>query len=445
MIVELTIPRMIAPVFGNTLFSWTAIIAVVLTALTLGYRIGGRLASKNSDLLKSISLFSFAAAIWVLFLALGGDYIVSKLSSLNMMFGPLVAAGVLAAVPAFLDAVVVPMAIQIRPEEPGEASGICFAWSTIGSILGVLFTGYLLLPQLGIAGALITGVVLVSFALLLLKYRGLFSLAIVAIAISIVIIKMQSPTALYDKSNGYHRIRVQQSGDIKSLYLDNTLEGQIRMGSDTPVARYHLKAKQVFDLLPVINKVFFIGGGAFSIPRYVKNLYPDAVVIAAEIDKDVVQVSRELMELPDSIMVKIGDGRKVLEESPGNFDSIVNDAFQGLRKIPFHLTTHEFNEIVADRLSNTGVYAINVRGKPEKSEMAGSIVKTLRLTFPYIYAIKATRTNYWIVSSKQPIAGQKSLDGNDLAGQVLTDNHAPIEYLIVKDIITKKMQALNGG
>ncbi|MFW2439878.1 MAG: fused MFS/spermidine synthase, partial [Arenicellales bacterium] len=359
LIVELTIPRMIAPVFGNTLFSWTAIIAVVLISLTAGYRLGGYLASSNKNIIKMISLISVCAAVWVLLLALTGDVVVKKLSFLNMMFGPLVAATILAAVPAFLDAVVVPMAIQLRPEDPGESSGICFAWSTVGSIFGVLLTGYVLLPQLGISGALITGVVMVSAALLLLGKRGLFAMTVIAIVTTIVISNLQASQYLFDKSNGYHRIRVTQAGtDIRSLYLDNTLESQIRLGTDIPVSGYYLSAKQVFDLMTEFDRAFFIGGGAFSIPRYLKSLHPETEVVAAEIDRDVVQVSRDLMELPETIKVQIGDGRKVLEEETGRFDLIVNDAFHGIRNMPFHLTTHEFNEIVAGKLAKTGIYAM---------------------------------------------------------------------------------------
>ena len=393
-----------------------------------------------------ISLISFCAAAWVLLLALAGDIVVKKMSFLNMMFGPLVAATILAAVPAFLDAVVVPMAIQLRPEDPGEASGICFAWSTVGSILGVLLTGYVLLPHLGISGALVTGVAMISIALLLLRKWGLFAITAAAILATIVISNMQASQYLFDKSNGYHRIRVSQIGpDIRSLYLDNTLESQIRLGTDIPVSGYYLSAKQVFDLMPKFNRAFFIGGGAFSIPRYLKSLHPETEVIAAEIDRDVVQVSRDLMELPETIKVQIGDGRKVLEEESGRFDLIVNDAFHGLRNMPFHLTTHEFNEIVAGKLAETGIYAMNVRGNPASSDMAGSIVKTLKMTFPYVYMVVATRSNNWIISGWKPIKMLDDLNEKSMAGQLLTDNHAPIEYMVVKDFIKERIRTMHGG
>lgn len=43
MIVELSLPQLLAPAFGNTLFCWTAAISEVLAALAIGYHVGGSL------------------------------------------------------------------------------------------------------------------------------------------------------------------------------------------------------------------------------------------------------------------------------------------------------------------------------------------------------------------------------------------------------------------
>ena len=154
------------------------------------------------------------------------------------MAGPLAASLLLGAAPAFLDAAVVPLVIQQRPEESGEASGICFAWSTVGSIIGVLATGYLLLPQLGISGTLVSGALLViaSVAVLGRLLPAALGLALALAAVQIA--GTRTGDLLVDMSNGYHRIRVlEPSANIRQLYLDSTLEGVIRVGTPWPVAR----------------------------------------------------------------------------------------------------------------------------------------------------------------------------------------------------------------
>lgn len=49
MALEIAAGRMIAPYVGMSLYSWTAVIAVVLAGLTLGHWIGGRLADMPGE------------------------------------------------------------------------------------------------------------------------------------------------------------------------------------------------------------------------------------------------------------------------------------------------------------------------------------------------------------------------------------------------------------
>ncbi|GJL84017.1 MAG: spermidine synthase [marine bacterium B5-7] len=446
LIVELVIPRMIAPVFGNTLFSWTAIITVVLVALTAGYRVGGILATRKK-MNGYILVFSLGAAIWGLLLGLFGDVIVPYMRPFNMMFGPLIAATILAALPAFLDAAVVPMVIQAIEGERGDVSGRCFAWSTIGSILGVVFTGYVLLPQLGISGALLTGVVLITLAMIPMRwYLPASCLAILCIG-AIVFTTQQIPKSLVDLSNGYHRIQVKETGSVRSLYLDTTLEGQVRTGNPRPVAQYMTRVVDMIETNLIntehpVTSAFFLGGGSFSMPGYLKHINPEMRVVVAEVDPDVVQIGTKYLELNKDIEVIIGDGRNVLADDSSRYDVIVNDAFHGVRKIPFHLASREFNQLVSNRLSSKGVYIINVRGHPSQSHMASSFVKTLSDVFPYLYAKTETRTNISVIASKQQIDWADEIKEIGPMAITLTDNHAPIEYLIARDFVDEKLRRM---
>lgn len=445
LIVELTIPRLIAPVFGNTLFSWTAIIAVVLVALTAGYRIGGFIAVRV-DVTRCINLLSLVAALWVVALSASGDAVVREMDWLNLMFGPLVAAAALAFVPAFLDAAVVPLAIQALPGEPGEVSGRCFAWSTVGSIIGVLATGYLLLPQFGISGSLVTGAVLVALALVAMNSIRTGASIGLACALALAVDIDGPGNVIFDSSNGYHRIRVVENGSVRSLYLDNTLEGQVRAGDVKPVPAYMVKAggliqEHAKNMQGRLENAFFLGGGSFSIPRYVKHLNPAADVKVAEVDPAVVDTASRFLELEeDRIDITIGDGRQVLARDNARYDVIVNDAFQGVRKIPFHLTTREFNQVVSNHLSPNGIYMTNVRGDPRRSHLASSFVETLLRTFPYIYAGPTSGVNIWVVAAKRPLGWINPIGETGSMAQILTDDHAPIEYLIVRDFIAERLR-----
>ena len=46
MAVELMGAKLVAPFYGGSLYVWTAVLAITLLGLTLGYYIGGQLAKK---------------------------------------------------------------------------------------------------------------------------------------------------------------------------------------------------------------------------------------------------------------------------------------------------------------------------------------------------------------------------------------------------------------
>jgi hypothetical protein len=383
----------------------------------------------------------------VLLLSLFGDTVVPYMRPLNMVFGPLVAATILAALPAFLDAAVVPMAIQSIAGDRGAVSGRCFAWSTVGSILGVVFTGYVLLPLLGITGALLTGVALITLALL--PMRWFLPAAVMAIAfVGAIIYSAEQPKMyFFDKSNGYHRIQIKESGSVRNLYLDSTWEGAAKLGDPRPV---HVYVRRVVEMIEnnlinasaPIDTAFFLGGGSFSMPRYLKHVRPSMKVVVAEVDPDVVRVGREYLELTDEVEVRLGDGRKILTEDLDRYDVIVNDAFHGLRKIPFHLTSREFNQLVSDRLSARGVYIINMRGQPDQSHMASSLAKTLSEVFPYLYAEKITQTNISVIAAMHPLDWADEMPQIGPMAMILTDDHAPIEFLIARDFVEERLQRM---
>ena len=90
MIVELSLPRLLAPAFGNTLFCWTAAIGEVLAALAIGYHLGGILSSKKTGSTTRILWWLAAASsCWVILTGIGGDSVINSLSGLGMIVGPL--------------------------------------------------------------------------------------------------------------------------------------------------------------------------------------------------------------------------------------------------------------------------------------------------------------------------------------------------------------------
>ena len=106
----------------------------------------------------------------------------------------------------------------------------------------------------------------------------------------------------------------------------------------------------------------FIGGGGFTLPRYVAATRPGSRSRVLEVDGDLVELVRERLGLrtgPD-LRVRVGDARVTLRGEPtDSADLVVGDAFGGVA-VPWHLTTEEFARDIRRVLRPDGLYLLNV-------------------------------------------------------------------------------------
>ena len=113
-------------------------------------------------------------------------------------------------------------------------------------------------------------------------------------------------------------------------------------------------------------RVTHLGGGGFSLPRYVGATRPGSRQIVYEYDEGLVELARAELGLRTSpeLRVKIGDARtRLARRSARSADVVVGDAFVG-RHIPDHLASVEFAELVKSVLRPGGIYAMNVIDAP---------------------------------------------------------------------------------
>jgi spermidine synthase len=442
MIVELSLPRLLAPAFGNTLFCWTAAISEVLAALAIGYHVGGVLSSRRARSTATLWWLAALSSAGVALTGIWGDSVINSLSGFGMIAGPLFGTLFLAVPPAFLGATVLPVCVGMTSTEKdsGKSAGRLYAFSTLGSVIGVLITGYVLLPFLGVSGSFFSAAAFV-FATFFPARKYLWGVSGLGAVLLCAFFATSGHAdhVLFDKSNGYHRIKVMSSKEdprIRLLFLDSTLEGAMLLGSTNPGMAYHRSGALIANVVPELRRCLFLGGGTFSIPKFVKSKYPNVEVDVAEIDPDVVKVAEEYFELPEDLNVLIGDARRILNDNPTKYDLIVNDAFRGVRKIPFHLVTQEFHTLVSEKLSPEGVYAVNVMGHPIKSRLVASVTRSLQESFQHVHHYRFTDKdiqNVWILSSNQPIPLGSEVSHQE-NGLILTDNHAPVEFLIALDL-----------
>ncbi|RGE24210.1 spermidine synthase [Leucobacter sp. wl10] len=134
-----------------------------------------------------------------------------------------------------------------------------------------------------------------------------------------------------------------------------------------------------------------LGGGAFTLPRYVEATRPGSRQQVVELEGALVDLVREVAPLPKraSIRVRRGDARAVLERLPEGMreamDLVVVDIFSG-SSTPAHVSSAEFYELIRPLLAPSGVVVVNAadgRGLPFVRGQAA----TLASLFPSVAAI----------------------------------------------------------
>ncbi len=144
--------RVLGPFYGVSLFLWSALIAITLAALSLGYALGGRWADSNAKLHHLGILFA-GAGLWSLAIPLLKYPVLAVSEPLGLRGAVLTASFILFFPPLTLLGMVSPYMIKLRAtslETVGRSAGNLYAISTIGSVASALVTGFILIPNIGV-------------------------------------------------------------------------------------------------------------------------------------------------------------------------------------------------------------------------------------------------------------------------------------------------------
>jgi len=406
---EILAGRLLAPTFGNSVFTWGSVIGVFLAALSVGYWVAGRRAAGRASP-GALAGLLLGAAVYVAAVIVASEPLIGTLAALPLpaRFEPLMPVTLLFGPPTFLLGFISPYAAElVDAKSTGDASGRVYALGTAGSIVGAFGATFLLVPALGIAGVeLVCGLVLVVAAALLApsssgtgstRASALVVTGLLVGAYVFVVVGPFGGAVIYETETQYQQLRVSEQDDVRTLYLDGTPHSA--MDVDDP-DRYVFEYTRYFHVLllmrddPEIDRVLFVGGGGFSGPKRFLREY-DATVDVVEIDPAVVDTARRYFDVPDSprLNVHTMDGRRYLRETDRTYDLIVLDAYRADR-VPYHLTTTEFMRLASDRLDDDGVLLANLISSTDGADSAfyRAEYRTMQRVFPQVYSFPTAQT-----------------------------------------------------
>jgi spermidine synthase len=482
MVIEICAFRLLAPLFGNSVYTWTALIGVILIAFSVGGFMGGRLADKHTGLNLLGWLLAGSAVLTFLIPPLHLGFGESFTSS-GLIGGSVMVSLFLFALPGALLGAVSPAAVRfysltLKDTHVGQAAGTVSMLGSLGSFVGTFLSGFVLLSHFGVRSIFIgCGVLLLLLAVLafLLGRHGVKTagtVAAVGIAAAVLgALAHEKPGhgVIHTQESFYHRIEVSEAGTSphrqRLLKLDSTPEGAMNPDTGDLVMEYqHYWRLPLLKDQAKLESALFIGAGAFGMPEVLSREFPQARVDVAEIDPQVIEAGRQFFKLSEHprVQAHAGDARHFLRSHQDQrWDLIFGDAYAGVRSIPSHLVTKEFFQLVSDHLTPEGIFVMNaisaVQG--DKAELLSGLLATLKTVFPHVeaFAVQGPRLlaqNVIILASRQDwkpwitdrfyAAGtwqnrilQSHVAANQLPqkGQIFTDDFNPVDHIIAQGLL----------
>jgi MFS family permease len=378
LVLEILSVRLLAPYVGLTLETTTSIIGAVLFGIAAGAALGGWTADRVNP-------------HWLLIgLLIGGGLLVFLTVPIIRWLGPSVSEGGSAAAVGVTFAALVPVAAVLSAVTPtvarlqlrdlsvsGTIIGRLSAWATAGALVGTFGTGFVLVPLLPVSSSVLAiGAVLIFTGIglgvyvRLLHLRVLAGTATVALALALFTLAQHSPC---EAETTYHCVRIEPDPErptAELLILDR--EDNSEAEQSNPRYLGFLYTRWISESIAAFGRpgtplnAVFVGGGGFTLPRWLEATRPGSHSNVLEVDGKLVEFDRQHFGLHTSsdLRATVGDARVTIRREPtASADVIVGDAFSGLT-VPWQMMTTEWLHEVRRVLRPHGLYAVNVIDEP---------------------------------------------------------------------------------
>ncbi len=391
MVAELCGAKLLAPIFGSSLYVWASVMGITLGALAIGYFYGGWLSDKVKLPQKKLAQILYLAAVFVLLMPFLSNYVIPRISYLPFLVGVVFSTLALLFLPVFFLGATSPLFILIQTNSTtsaGKASGTVYAVSTLGGIFATFLCGFYLIPIMGLTVCLlffgcllfvVTAVVFKNF-----KPLHLFILA------SVLYLNLQftlSQTKVIYKTDsilGHLEVKtifIKNADSIKLLTINNIVQTEMNVNTKTSVSEYitlidtlltHVdtaSATTQFNTKKKQALVLGLGGGLVANLLIKKNYAVDGI----EFDERIIYAANNFFYLDKNINAICADARYFLNHCNKKYDLVVVDVFKAEEQ-PSHVLTLESLMQLKNNLNKNAIVLINWHGYLRGNKGTGTMI-----------------------------------------------------------------------
>lgn len=389
--------RILGPFYGVSIYLWSALITITLAALSAGYWVGGNLADKNAQATRLWLIFGLAG-LWIVLIPWMKYPFLHLAEPFGLRFAVLIASAVLFFPPLMLLGMISPFAIKLRTadlNEVGRSAGRLYALSTLASVVSALFTGFFLIPNVGVNRLTLSigGILILTALIGYIKNKKAIQTTLSLIVLAFYIFSLTTIAEQAQPEKGLLAIRQSPYAELRVLETEEGRHLLIDGGIHTLVNPETWESYLHYAAVMELPKYFFdrtgtalvigLGGGSL-VKQYAQAFWK---VDAVEIDPVVIELAYEYFGLQkDEGTVYEMDGRQFLVTTSNKYDVILLDAF-GSSSIPFHLTTEEAFGLLSHRLTAEGILAINIETVGWDDPIVKIIGASLRRHFSDVVAL----------------------------------------------------------
>jgi spermidine synthase len=482
MVVEILGAKMLSPYVGTSHFVWIAQIAVTLVALATGYYAGGKLADRSQRLGRLYWALLIAAA-YLIVTVLICEPVAYWCLDFNLAVGSLLASSILFFIPLALLAMTGPFLVRVITSSVtgvGGNVGRLTSVGTLGSFVGTLLIGYLLLPLMPNSATMcLTALALALVSAGYFAFGGRLApgplLLALGLAVASGLLVTWRPAPRYTwaverfRGNSHFGQLVvieRRDGKRRAYMNDNLVQNTYDPEQKESLSTFtYMLSGLARAYTTNINDVLCIGLGVGIVPMEFARR--GAHVDVVEINPAVVPVAEKFFDLaPDKMHITIDDGRHYLNRCRKQYDAVILDAFLG-DSSPSHLMTREAFTAIRRVLRPGGTLVINAFCSVEEGKdfFAASLDKTLKSVFAGV-RLHASAGQSFIVATDRPdpafvhppdlsavnleVVEAVKAAFNEIVepipghGRVLTDNFNPIEFFDARNReITRRSLAIS--
>nr|MDT0662496.1 fused MFS/spermidine synthase [Micromonospora sp. DSM 115978] len=476
LVLETASLRLVGPYVGVTLQVTSSVIGVALGAIAYGAWFGGWLADRRDPrtlLAPALVLAGITTAVTLPIVRYAGEVLRGGAAP-----GIVLLTALAIFLPAALLAAITPLVVKLQLADlrrTGQVVGKLSSIGTLGAITATFGTGFVLVATLP-SSAIVVGLAVllggtgIALGIYLRRRdrtavpgRPRVKAAVAVLALVGATLTVVAPNPC-DVETEYHCASIVVDPDNptgRTLVLNSARHSYVDLADPTHLEfEYTQWIGALADVLAPAGQpldAVHLGGGGFTMPRYLTATRPGTDNLVYEIDGDLVELGRRELDVrpgPD-LRPQVGDARMLIGRLPDErADLVVGDAF-GHLVVPWHLATREMAAEVNRVVRPSGVYAQNVIDYPPlrfiRAELAtvAAEFEEVALIAPPAALAREVGANFVIVASDAPLpltALRAELDtsvdepvtllaGADLAAFVddaivLTDEYAPVDQLL---------------